>query len=194
MSQAHGRQTSKKSEAFQETAACIASDACLEDPARLKSGEYYFGLLQGRDWQAKAKKRLIFKLPEKQNMICNRINTAISIKYDASFSDSLYSGRIGRGRKAMLMAIRTWPDFGKMPVLRADIRQFDAHTRYFFLAPHIDAFFTDEPELCDLLKELSKEGDILKDDVIVGCEQGIKTGILFSSLLVNLYLTGLLIS
>ena len=94
----------------------------------------------------------------------------------------------------MLTAVRTWPDFGKMPILRADIRQFNAHTRYFFLAPQIDAFFAEEPEPCRFLKELSEEGNILKDGRIANCEQSIKTGIPFSSLLVNLYLTGLLIS
>jgi len=182
---------SKQSEDFQEAAAYIASDACLEDLACLKSGDYYFGLLQGRDWETKGKQRLIFTLPAKQNMICSLINTAISIKYDAFFSDSLYAGRPNRGRKAMLTAIRTWPDFGKMPVLRADIRQFDAHTRYSFLAPQIDAFFADEPELCRFLKELSKEGDILKDGMITDCKQSIKTGLPFSSLLDNLYLRSL---
>ena len=45
----------KKSEAFQEAAAYIASDACLEDLARLKSGDYYFGLLQGSVTQTKEK-------------------------------------------------------------------------------------------------------------------------------------------
>lgn len=181
----------ERAEAFQETAAYIASDACLEDLARLRAGDYYFDRLRGFDWLAKGKQRLIFTLPEKQSMICSLINAAIFLKYDACFSDSLYFGRRGRSRKAMLVAIRTWPDFGKMHLLRADIRQFDAHTRYAFLAPQIDAFFADEPELCLLLKELSKEADILKDGMMVGCEQSIKTGLPFCSLLNNLYLTGL---
>ena len=61
----------------------------------------------------------------------------------------------------------------------------------FFLAPQIDAFFADEPELCRFLKELSKEGDILKDGMITDCKQSIKTGLPFSSLLDNLYLRSL---
>ena len=181
----------ERSEAFQETAAYIASDACLEDLARLRSGDYYFDRLRGFDWLAKGKQRLIFTLPEKQSMICSLINAAIFLKYDATFSDSLYFGRRGRSRKSMMVAIRTWPDFGKMHLLRADIRQFDAHTRYAFLAPQIDAFFADEPELCQLLKELSKESDILKDGMMVSCKQSIRTGLPFCSLLNNLYLMDL---
>ena len=167
----------------------ILSDECVEDLARLKSGEFYFDMPTARVYTINKKNRLIYTFPQKQMQICSLINQAILLKYDNLFSDSIYSSRPGRYPGSMFITLRKHPELADMYCLKADIKNYGPSIKYSLLAPMTEAFFMGEPELINFLKLIASECDYIKDGTLCKNASSVKAGLPFCSLLESIFLT-----
>ena len=137
------------------------------------------------------KKRTVYVYPPDENMMLKLLTYLMLRKYDALFSENLYSFRPGRTAKDAVRKLLRIRNLSDMYCYKADIHDYFNSVPVPLLLPKLQEALSDDPALYQFLSGLLLEPSVLDRGQKAAERKGIMAGTPQSSFLANLYLSDL---
>lgn len=177
---------------YAEMEAYLLSEACVRDIEALKRGEYDFPppFHYRVPKNASGKMRDVYAFKGKEMYLLRLIAWVLHDFDDETFPDGLYSFRRSVQAKDFLMKIRSFRDFGKYYIVKADVSNYVGSIVPEKIIPQLESIWQDDPAFLGLLKFLLLRRECIdKDGNVVSHEPGGLGGIPVANYFMNVYLT-----
>ena len=169
----------------------ILSDACTEEIARLKDGDFFFEppRLTMLRKKSSGKRRRIYRFRDNEAMIM-KLMAFVMHDFDWLYSDSLYSFRVGRHISGIFREISK-NDYSRTHwVIKSDISSFGDSVDPDILVGQLEELFgeSDRP-LFDFFKALLTRGEYIeRDGSLIHGPTGAMSGCALTNFFENIYL------
>ena len=138
-----------------------------------------------------SKKRTVYIYPEPENTVLKLLTWLLLRRYDALFSDGLFSFRPGRSAKDAIRRFQRVPGIRGLYSYKADISNYFNSVPVPRLLPMLEGVLGEDAELFSFLRSLLEEPEVLDRGLRITEEKGIMAGTPLSAFYANLYLKDL---
>lgn len=136
------------------------------------------------------KKRVIYTYNEAESMVL-KVITFLLYRYDHKISDNCYSFRKNISARTAINKIIMTEDINNLYCLKLDISNYFNSIPADNLCVILDKFISDDPCLCEFLKNLLLADIAIEDGVQIRENRGAMAGTPISPFLANIYLSAL---
>ena len=134
------------------------------------------------------KKRIVYIYPEPENTVLKLLTYLLLRKYDALFTDGLYSFRPGRSAKDAIRRLMRVSGIRNLYAYKVDIHNYFNSVPVERLLPMLEEAVGEDPALVAFLRRLLEEEEVLDGGQRIREQKGIMAGTPLASFYANLYL------
>ena len=138
-----------------------------------------------------SRKRVVYSLPEEEAMVLKLLTWLLIRKYDAFFSDNLYSFRPSYSAKDALSKLTFNPDISRCFSYKLDIHNYFNSIRIEQFLPALKSLFADDKPLYEFLSSQLSDLRAVENGEIIHEQKGVMAGMPYAVFLANVFLTPL---